>query len=316
MQIYCPALFEFPAQPIAWNNVHLIYSLNRTYPDEIQPDYICFHEQSCNTWPMTIRFVKISEPTTILSCQKINKLSFMLYPTIWETFLRSVRLVFRRQCALTANNVEKDCPGTTQFRCGKKCLSKHRLMDNVQDCTDDSDEKYNNSCALNDKHRIYCTHSRYEVYANRCVSRVFALNTYGKWLCIEQKKLPHFPTLCDSYVEYTDTTNGQIETDEINCEEWLCDNQYTRCDGIWNCLNGADEIHCPGHFCKNNNAHPCAVMNSSKPICLPISRAGDGIVDCMGATDERHLCRDKDSIQETQYRCRDKHANEEQVMNK
>jgi hypothetical protein len=288
------------------------------YLNDITPDYICFNEQSCNSWPFVIRIAKISEPTTLLSCVMSNNISSISsHHILWDSMLPSIRRFSQRNCAWTVTDVENDCPKTTQFRCDKNCLSKHRLVDDVPDCANNSDEKYTDSCALNDKHRIRCTYTRNGVHAERCILEVFTLDTVGDSICTKQNTVPHFPTLCDSYIEDTDTINGQIETDEKNCEEWLCDNQYTRCDGIWNCLNGADELHCPLQFCRNENAHPCILWNSSQPICLPISRAGDGVIDCVGATDERHLCRGRnDNNQGNDYRCWNNDNNNEQMMNK
>jgi hypothetical protein len=310
---YCPPLFEFPAQPIAWNNVHLFYSSNRTYPKQLVPDYICFDEQSCNSWPFVIHVAKVNKPSTLLSCQMINNISFVLHSGSWDFMLRNIRSAFQSNCALTMTDAENSCPETTQFRCGKKCLSKHRLVDNVRDCIDNMDETYNDSCGLNDKHRILCEFNRMGAYVDQCITRVFAINVRGELICTEKNNLPHFPTLCDSYVEYTETINGTKETDETHCEEWLCNTQYTRCDDIWNCLNGEDEIDCPQNFCKNVKGHPCIVWNNSQAVCLPISRAGDGIIDCVGATDERHLCRDTHDNYQTAYRCWNNHTNDEQI---
>jgi hypothetical protein len=80
----------------------------------------------------------------------LGKSSFIFNGGTWDVILSNLRTVFRGICASTATDVEHDCPETTQFRCGKKCLSKHRLVDYKKDCEDDSDENYNNSCALND----------------------------------------------------------------------------------------------------------------------------------------------------------------------
>jgi hypothetical protein len=126
-------------------------------------------------------------------------------------------------------------------------------------------------------------------------------------------KLPHFPTLCDGYVEYSEKIKGQVETDETNCEEWQCDNLYTRCDGMWNCPNGADESRCFHQVCKENYGYPCILPNTTELVCLPVSSANNGIIDCLGATDERHLC--KKSIGKNMYRCQTNFTNNKQITN-
>ncbi|CAF3951561.1 unnamed protein product [Rotaria magnacalcarata] len=50
-----------------------------------------------------------------------------------------------------------------------------------------------------------------------------------------------FSALCDGR---TDLFSSRNETDETNCEQWPCANQYTRCNGIWQCQKGIDEINC------------------------------------------------------------------------
>ena len=80
------------------------------------------------------------------------------------------------------------------------------------------------------------------------------------------------------------------ETDETHCDQWSCDNQYTHCDGIWNCWNGADEASCVSAVCPEET-HPCIDPFTFNLTCLPASRANDHIDDCLGGADERVLCR-------------------------
>jgi hypothetical protein len=120
--------------------------------------------------------------------------------------------------------------------------------------------------------------------------------------CLEEEEQDiNFATLCDGILHRKWDTrpvkavSPNDETDETNCEEWLCDNQYTRCDMLWNCPNGADEARCEFSMCKPDY-HPCFIARHAgnesvgSYICLPLSRAGDGIIDCLGGTDERQFC--------------------------
>ncbi|CAF3865283.1 unnamed protein product [Rotaria sp. Silwood1] len=103
-----------------------------------------------------------------------------------------------------------------------------------------------------------------------------------------------FQTICDGFVElWPVNIDGRNETDETECEWWPCNNTYTRCDGIWNCFDGADEvdcdrshlIHCPLQH------HVCASPETNQLTCLPIQKANDGNIDCIGGTDESKKCR-------------------------
>ncbi|CAF4136103.1 unnamed protein product [Rotaria sp. Silwood2] len=102
-----------------------------------------------------------------------------------------------------------------------------------------------------------------------------------------------FPTICDGFIELTPITiDGKNETDETECEQWSCNNIYTRCDGLWNCLRGEDEIGCDASSTLNcfSNHHKCVSPETNQLICLSIDKANDGKIDCLGATDEPTLC--------------------------
>ncbi|UJR12638.1 hypothetical protein I4U23_016813 [Adineta vaga] len=102
-----------------------------------------------------------------------------------------------------------------------------------------------------------------------------------------------FQTICDGFVELAPILIGeQNHTDETECEQWQCNNIYTHCDGLWNCRNGADEIGCnsfPLLNCSPND-HICVSPHTNKFMCLPITKANDGNIDCVGASDETLLC--------------------------
>ncbi len=37
--------------------------------------------------------------------------------------------------------------------------------------------------------------------------------------------------------------DDRYQTDETDCEQWPCNNIYTRCNDFWNCPNSADELN-------------------------------------------------------------------------
>ncbi|CAF4318425.1 unnamed protein product, partial [Rotaria sp. Silwood2] len=110
---------------------------------------------------------------------------------------------------------------------------------------------------------------------------------------IQQNRRLYFQTVCDGVIDlllFPILINGQKHTDETECDMWQCNNSYTRCDGNWNCFNGAGEVNCPPSKCPLFE-HMCVSPLNNSLICLPIEKAGDGNVDCLGASDERQLCR-------------------------
>ena len=78
------------------------------------------------------------------------------------------------------------------------------------------------------------------------------------------------------------------QIDEKDCgSHFLCDNQFTQCDGFWNCINGVDEANCQSSLCPPFH-HPCVSSANNTVGCLPLELAGDSKVHCRGGADERH----------------------------
>jgi hypothetical protein len=181
------------------------------------------------------------------------------------------------------------CPGT------HTCISKRRIMDGTSGCYDGFDESISaNSCELNDTYRFKCTSE------NKCLLRVLVgddvkqclggedeidINKQG--LIAHIQELP-FSALCDSRMDMVSSGN---ETDETHCEQWSCVNQYTRCNAVWQCPKGMDELNCPSRFNCPADHHPCFFPKNHTSSCLHVNQTDDGIIDCLGATDERNYCR-------------------------
>ena len=110
------------------------------------------------------------------------------------------------------------------------------------------------------------------------------------------------------------------DTDETDCEEFRClSSPSTHCNGYWDCNDGRDELNCSLDILPANakltkllhslNAchateHFCLhISNRSKDLgrsCIPVSYAGDGQIDCYGATDERYTtCQYRNPLSES-----------------
>jgi len=270
-----------------WAQLHFVYSWNRTNRSPNLPDYICYDERYCSFPEIDIRFVKTSDPSVVLSCQFSNITNLR---GDWFTQSKLLRQYMHSRCSLGIAIKEMNCLEQSQFQCDNKCFSKYRLVNNLRDCDDGSDELYNNSCSLNDQHRLRCTSHITGVEKTKCIIKTSILAGQQND-CKSDVKLPHFPTICNGYIDYSEKHGTLTQTDETDCEEWQCDNQYTRCDGVWNCRDGADEAKCFHPICHGIRGHPCLLIDTLEFKCLLFSQANDGIVDCLGATDEQHICR-------------------------
>ncbi|CAF0987272.1 unnamed protein product, partial [Rotaria sordida] len=195
----------------------------------------------------------------------------------------------------------------THLKCNRGsssiCLDWTEICDGIIDCQDGTDEEFCwqlqfNECEANE---FQCTNGQSLVGDSWCHCGFVQYNA-----CEDEDLNIHyirthisFTTICDSFTELIPVTiNGRNETDETECEYWICNNTYTRCDGFWNCFNGADEVDCYSSSlsfnCPYQHHHICVSPHTNQFMCLPLEKANDGNIDCLGGTDEPKLCRSND----------------------
>ncbi|UJR13075.1 hypothetical protein I4U23_000099 [Adineta vaga] len=197
------------------------------------------------------------------------------------------------------------------FHCNEslKIISVHRLDDSFPDCYYKEDESvYINSTGtytfnftdrfecVTDKRMIprlmigsgICSDKSDKLYIGNCKKALdfgcqFIRGLYSSSIYYL------FKENCNGVLHITFSIDN--ETDETNCEEW----PVYRCDGHWDVSNGEDELNCHNTilsyithkvFRCDVNEHYCGLRNGTIS-CLSKQYAGDGVVDCIGATDER-----------------------------
>ncbi|CAF0864860.1 unnamed protein product [Adineta steineri] len=291
----CPAAFIAPTIPVWGGHIRLGYFSNQTFSKSIlgAPDFICYDKRRC---PFLISTLTVEN----ITCIHIDVLNLSSFDMLYDKFV-SCNQLFE-----STNGTH--CLDSTMLRClgTNKCITKRRIMDGIEDCYGAFDESLSaNSCALNDTYRFQCTSEqkclRPILVGDRrphCMGKEDEFVEDGIITAIHE--LP-FSAICNSWIDMFNVTN---ETDETDCEQWQCVNQYTRCNHVWNCPKGIDEINCSSSSMCPADHHPCLFRKNRTMGCLHMRYAEDGIIDCLGATDERSYCKSQnpdDSL--NSYRC-------------
>ncbi|CAF0857863.1 unnamed protein product [Adineta steineri] len=280
----CDSFFQFPTIPVHSAHIRFFYEepyLRQKMNKFLLPDYLCYDQQLCD-------FIKPDLIRENLTCINTSKIMPNLDTEngLWNELIWSIEQLFR-PClishTISPNKIKKYVNHSLLYNCrnSSKFISVHRIMDDIQDCFHDDDEKYLNSCQLNHQHRVRCPNT------DTCWSPI--LKKYACLMTEQEDNIP-FQRFCNGISQsiYYDKS-GQYYSDEFQCEEWVCNNMYARCDGYWACADGRDENNCSQTKCRSKT-HACVDRLNFTVICLPYTRVNDGNDDCLGASDEQHEC--------------------------
>jgi len=274
---------SFPADPIFAGYFQVIYStenLVNNFFTDAPPDYVCNNPRRCLHLPKTTFHIGD------LDCRLFEQVATESYITNLY-YLHSALVSSATQCSLIGNrNIYRSNSSLFYCELSEKYISKHRLLDGVSDCYDSEDELYPHSCLLNDSQRFSCKSE------NKCLSSVgigFALPNCldGEDFFVELVRPSEFALLCDRIV---DGIGKDDETDETNCQWWPCNNPYSRCDTVFQCANGIDEIDCPNLGCANNELK-CDIQNSTDYRCISQAYIYEKSINCNMYNDSEIICR-------------------------
>jgi hypothetical protein len=297
----CSSFFQFPIIPVYSDHVRFFYKDPHSRSSEtgvLLPDYVCYDGKLCDFKISSFvheNLTYVEKPESILILD--------ITESLWAELMLSAEQYFR-SCSIShviLDTKKKYSDYSSLYSCqnSSKFISKHRIMDTMQDCYEGDNENYQNSCLLNDPYRVKCRKP------TKCWSPLVKYDACALNSVEYPGEIP-FQSVCDGFDNYFYEDNGQEHTDEFGCENGLCNNMYTHCDGFWACSDGQDEYNCNRTICPLGT-YACISSVNYSVICLFSTYVNDRTVHCLGALDEQLECRSAYPWEENSYpfRCSD-----------
>ncbi|CAF4650916.1 unnamed protein product [Rotaria socialis] len=324
----------FPTKPVFDNHVFFVYKLNPMTLSMTNyiPSLICFDSKKCSHYQTTINV----DGKTCSTVDQLKEFRDLGRSLSWIGIHTALYTVFGR-CASSGTNDEfrlisynfSSCGHSSLFHCtnSSRCISRHRIQDGSIDCYTGDDEIANYMCDQL-PHRFSCNIDQ------RCIPRRFLMDyekqcTDGSDEAFGFQCTESLSENCDTLAGRRDTAkenafsiicNGIQEirpkfeaddTDETDCTEYSCMTQYTLCNGVWNCVDGRDEIFCDNALSsmhcdvKSGEFFCLQSINHTIRYCASVKTINDSQIDCIGSSDERDFCRKQYPFDFTRrYRCK------------
>ncbi|UJR24163.1 hypothetical protein I4U23_027129 [Adineta vaga] len=232
--IDCQNLLQFPIIPVLFGHVRFLYDLNETLT--LKPTYICYDSQLCDYLIPTFNYSYLN-----LTCQHRNNMGLEENIELddWKSMIDIIKPYFNGCITQFYSSMNKNHSSLYHCKNSSKFISKYRIIDSITDCyLNDDEQAYELSCLLNETSRFQCPNEK------QCRSPLFSQKICSSSFEININKLL-FYQICNQIVDLPFILiNGRNHSDETDCEYWICNNIYTRCDNIHHCINGEDEQNC------------------------------------------------------------------------
>ena len=304
IQNFCPQIVYFPYAPVVFTDIYFIYkieNLTNWLSMSAPPFYICYNQSLYDPYFNDYSSTIINNMKCIDSESQILK----NYSTKkkHEYIIDNLRSILRKY-HLNFNYTSYICNRSNMYQCMNsiKCISTYRLMDDNLDCPYGDDENANITSTIEYLHRSHFNcHNGIYIFRSLIQDSICQCGYSPDllWCPDEDYHITFLKTnivfqhICDGFIDMIPIlVDDRIESDETECQQWQCNNIYTHCNGILNCPNGIDEAYCnrSNSFGCLTEWHQCVSQSTNELFCLPIEQLGDGIIDCLGATDEINLC--------------------------
>ena len=292
----CPDILFIPAGTLIFGHVYLAYARKSIVHGGLpKPDYVCYNEQLCSGFYSNATVLKFNNST----CRRPQDFPMIYLPPrhfSWIQWHVQTLYKYLYQCNTIIYNDVSICNRSTMYQCfnSSKCISIYRVCDGLDDCDNKDDEhcpSVNGTCsALGSQHFFRCTMTNTCISSKRVGDGICHCEGNGHESCDDDlsdayyiRNRIFFPMTCDGFTELLpDIIDGRNETDETECEDWPCNNTYTRCDGLWNCFDGVDEVGCNPSSPLACSLHyrECISSMTNQPTCLSLEKINDGNIDC------------------------------------
>ncbi|CAF0798585.1 unnamed protein product [Adineta steineri] len=304
----CPDMFFMPPTPVIYGHIYFAYTKKYIVEQRIwanEPEYICYDPQLCGGFYPSRTPLPFNNTICLHPKDFSLSSSSLIYDLITNAFYAPVHVELYK-CNTIFRNDSTFCDKSTMYTCinSSKCISNYRLLDGINDCDYGDDEQWttfnNLSSIMKSQTHFYCSETK--TYMSRkligdglcqCGVEFYQMCEEDFLILKHVREHISFPSICNGMIDLIPLNiSGRNETDETECEQWSCNNSYTRCNGLWNCFDGADEVDCyPTSLiqCPLQN-HVCFSPETMELMCLAKDKGNNGHIDCLGATDEPQLC--------------------------